>query len=298
MNNELKEKLVQLKELRELIVKKEEYSKLMVSKEEYISYYLKKKKPKLKKKKDVSVPQKEHYKVILLLIIGIVSLVIGACFLIGGDEGVGIFLMISGGFFVPLSVVCYSILKDRYKVAIVSYYKIIESNKEAENYNSKIYPKELEEYNLKLAECEKRYAEQVEETEPKYKEVCAEIEKLSDVLYPKYYGDIDGIIEYIESGRADSFKEALNGYIQEKNDIAYKQAQLDLQAEKLDAEISHNYEMQRAAQAQADAAREQAELMKEEAEKRRSAGRIMCAGCANYPCGGDPAYCGSFVKRT
>ena len=297
MNDELKIRLTQLKELQELINKKQEYSKLLMSEEKYLSAHLKRTKPKLKNCKVLDKPPKKYNRFILILGLGVLFLVLGFGFISAADFGIGAFMVIASMFIAFVAAWSYKIAKNKYQNSIVEYSNSVKCNAEAEIYNNKVYPIELEEYNKELVEWKKQYKVQIEKVKPDYQEICAEIQKRNDVLHQKYHNDIGGIIEFIESGRADSFKEALNGYIKEKNDIAYKQYQLDLQAEKLEAEISHNQAMQRAAQEQADYVHRQVEIMKED-QRKRAMSAPDCLLCANYPCGGKPEYCGSFRQKS
>ncbi len=179
-----------------------------------------------------------------------------------------------------------------YKEDLQKYKETLEKNLNTDKYNSDEYPELLKKYNEEFLRCKESFAQKCVECREKLDTVEKEIANYDGIISPKFYNNINDIVTIIEDGRADSLKEALNIFVSDsrQKDLVKAQQESNRIAEQQmwDAQ-RHNREMEQQARRQADAVKQQ-----EEARRR---GAPNCWQCKNWPCGGDPAYCGSFVKK-
>ena len=269
MDEALRERLIKLKKLSEFLsLKKGMEEVLNIDKETYIQNDINMKKPE--KMEEVIRPNPPFlYKVfktkVAFIIYSAIGVLVLSAFIIllvwlislglfEDDEGIPIFFLM-----ISCCVMCC--LFPAYN----AYYpKRLEKYKDIEHYNNEVYPKDLEEYTAHYSSLEKEYQEKMEKAQTIYDELCKGIKNYADVLHPKYYDGVDGIIEIIESERADSFKEALNLYVQEQSDLAYKKAQME-------AKVAHDAAMEELAWQQAENAK-------------NMQANMQCSLCKHNPC--------------
>ena len=123
-------------------------------------------------------------------------------------------------------------------------------NKEINTYNRqlKLHEEEEKEIRHKINEEENRIKEEIIEKE--YDPLVEKLEKENDgIIGKKYYEDLLDIIDLLESGRADTIKEALNLFedIKQKNiqfelDLKFRELQLNLEQRRIEQEAADRAE--------------------------------------------------------
>ncbi len=170
------------------------------------------------------------------------------------------------------------------------------------------------EYNRKKQEAQLEYVRKHNELVEHKKEVEDELASIG-VLTPSYYYLALDVADNLQSGRADTLKEALNlaiDDVRKENEAEERrkeaQRQEDLLRRQAEEEIRHNREMERAAKEQNDELRRQSDEMRRQGDElRRQANKkydtSVCYRCYNYGRGCNGSFvsqtgtCGSFRKR-
>lgn len=285
-----------------------------ISKEEYVKKHVKIKKPVKKPIKEVVIPQEPEKPNQNKTLITTASLVggivagVGAVVLsaVGGPGIIAAAGVIAAeaAFVVPSALKMqkkenqYNQAYEEYKKNLKKTNKIIASNKKNEEYNN-TYQELLQQYTTAVKKCESKYDEENALSKEKIGEINARLQEYEGMISPKYYQNIGEIITIIEDGRADSIKEALNIFISDskQNELIKEQREANRIADKKREDAKrHNLAMENEARRQSDIAARQADAVRQQEEDRRR-GAPNCWQCKNWPCGGDPAYCGSFVKK-
>lgn len=177
----------------------------------------------------------------IVLAIAIVVFIIGTALSYSG-KGIGIFFIIISVPFIPITIVHMiktENAKQKYDYELYLYNNYLKKKKEIDDYNAEIdkynatvYKENMEEYQSQVNELMAAYNQEIVEYEKKCEEVRNEhkdeyiavcqseqervyeldeiIQANSDLLHPKYYISLPRLIEYIELGRADSIKDAIN----------------------------------------------------------------------------------------
>ena len=182
----------------------------------------------------------------------------------------------------------------KYNDDLAKYNKYVQEkdiyNKKLENYNEILKQHEDEEESIssKIEEEETKLANSIRAK--KYNPLIEKLEKENDgIIGDIYYPDLSLIIDLLESGRADSIKEAINLV----EDIKFKERQLDLEREKMEREAADREEAARAEeelyredrwreerQREEDRRREDS-LRREQESRDHQAALRQCSNCAN-----------------
>lgn len=286
-----------------------------MTKDEYVKKHVKVKKPEKKPIKEVVIPQ-EPEKPNKNLTLGSVLVIVGG--VVAGAGAVGLSLVagfstivtFAASIAIEAAAVVPPILKiqkkenqynqayEEYKKNLKKANKTIAANKKNEEYNN-TYPELMKQYTDTVNKYELKYEEESTSSKERLDEINVKLKEYEGLISPKYYQNINEIITIIEDGRADSIKEALNIFISDskQNELIKEQREANRIADKKrEDEKRHNLAMENEARRQSDIAARQADAIKQQEEARRR-GAPNCWQCKNWPCGGDPAYCGSFVKR-
>lgn len=224
-------------------------------------------------------------------------------------------IFINTVFFILLGITCsfliMNLLKKRQESKLYDEYLAVEKIKEnrySQEYNK--YKILLDEYNKiveqkeaedkKIAKMLQKEKEKIQE-EIRQNELVPLQEKLdktnNNLISEEYFGDLDTIIGLLNSGRADSLKEALNLL----EDMKYKERQLELEREKIEREEAAREEAarmeekryqedirRRERQREEDLRREEKlerqreDDLRREEEKNRSDALLQCRTCANH----------------
>ena len=180
---------------------------------------------------------------------------------------------------------------EKFRKALTCYEKEVADGIAAAKAFGQFYREKREEHSAILVE----FAENKNNALDRCNELVVQIDQ-HDYIPQEYYHHVPKLISLLQSGRADSYKEALNIAIEEERQEAMEAARQEEEARRLAAmerqaeeERRHNMMMERqqAAQERARqyAAQEQAAAAtraEEKAERdRRSAGFRKCINCAN-----------------
>ena len=298
MNTEAKEICEKLRALSKILkLKTEAEVFLSKSEEDYVKENVKLEKPEIKKIEQVTEPVKPSLNKIVILptvIIGIIAFFVP--FWIDGKELFlePVILAMLIGFVVLVFCFAFGIfiaLMKEYKSSLLNFKKTVEQNKKNKEYNNTL-PELIKSYNQTISDCKESYYQKYREYKEKLATAEQIIKKYDGIVAPKFYKNIDGIVEIIEDGRADSLKEAINIFISDsrQKDLVKAQKERNKIAEQ------QRWDAQRHNMAMEEQARRQADAIKQQEEARRR-GAPSCWACKNFPCGGDPAYCGSFIKN-
>lgn len=327
MNNEF-EILVKLKKLKDLLDKKNETKQLLGNLDKLVDekYDLKKPlPPKTPKKPDVpqkpfesypTAPKKYIFETLgrQVLMFSFLAILTLSSFALLGFLGI-LMLLVDG------ILICGQYITTKsYATRLKKYEDLLRKNKKYEEdyvaYNEKVkmYNKELivlrkkkeeysKEFEIYKEEHDKNYCVEEKKIKENLKNLDELICRYNDDLSDKFHSDVARIIEIIEDGRADSLKEALNILISDKKQDELILAQKQYSEEKLAIERERSRQMEMYAaqqtyvlQKQAEQAKRQADAIEKQEDARRR-GAPNCWECKNWPCGGDPAYCGSFARR-
>lgn len=301
MDMELKELCEKLKQLSKSIKMKaacENFFKY--SEDEYVEENVQTKKPVLKQMEPIAEPKKPAFtkkQTYILLVIGFLCMIMQIPLVFISDFaevmyiGIRPFILPALSFIIIISSLVLGAKVNIYEEKIKKYNDIIIQNKKNEEENNH-YPELLKRYEEDIINCKNVYKKKCLEKKKLMQEAEKEIEKFGDIINPKFYPNIDDIIEILEDGRADSLKEAINIFVSDsiQKELVKEQQKMNeiTEQQRLDAQ-RHNMAMEEQARRQSDSIKQQ-----EEARRR---GALNCWQCKNFPCGGDPAYCGSFVKK-
>lgn len=181
---------------------------------------------------------------------------------------------------------------------------------------------ELPQYKAKcVAECEQKKKacdQRIEAAQHQLAECNQDIEQIN-ILHSSYWSYLSTIITLLETGRADTCKEALNIAIEQEEKRKHQERMEEIAQERARAEANrteeerrHNREMERQAEessiraavdAKLQADRERSEQRAAD-EKRKYAGQRRCMSCANRSrcpndmiARGDGLNCGAYTPR-
>lgn len=316
MSQNIGEICEQLKLFSEMIKDKNKYEKIInTSKKSYLKKEVKIKKPKLKIIKEVELPREPERPNIKKGLVSGVSIAAGSAAIFGvivlsvvGGLGSAFAVIVGVAaemtcIAVPSMIVskketAYKVAEEKYQSDLKKAKKLAETNKKNKEYNAN-YQELMEQYETEVKAVTEEYEKEQEVAKIKLNEITEKISAYEGIISPKFHNNIDDIITIIEDGRADSIKEAINIFISDskQNELIEEQRKRNKIAEqKMENEMYHNMVMANEARRQADVAERQLRAMKEQEEARRR-GAPSCWQCKNWPCGGDPAYCGSFAKK-
>lgn len=286
-----------------------------MTKDEYVKKHVKVKKPVKKPIKEVVIPQepeKPNQNKTLITTVSLVGGIVAGLGVVGLSivGGLGPIVAMAGmiateaAFVVPPALKMqkkenqYNQAYEEYQKNLKKVNKTIAANKKNEEYNN-TYPELMKQYTDTVKKYELKYDEESTSSKERLDEINDRLKEYEGLISPKYYQNINEIITIIEDGRADSIKEALNIFISDskQNELIKEQREANRIADKKREDAKrHNLAMENEARRQSDIAARQVDAMKRQEEARRK-GAPHCWECKNWPCGGDPAYCGSFVKR-
>lgn len=168
------------------------------------------------------------------------------------------------------------------------YEKTLEKDNESKKYNETVLPRLIEERNQKLPALRQEYAESIQAANDVRKQLMESIAILGQMLPKHYHNDAAKIAIILERGRADSIKEAINVFEDDKRAEELAAAE----RRRIEAEERRQERMEREASRAAYAAKKAAEDAAREAAKkehqdkldlmkRQSAARTRCNLCAH-----------------
>lgn len=168
------------------------------------------------------------------------------------------------------------------------YKKSLAKDMESKKYNETVLPRLIEERNQKLPALRQEYAEAIQAANDARKQLMESIAILGQLLPQHYHNDAAKIALILERGRADSIKEAINIFEDDKRAEELAAAERrrieaeERRQERMEQEARRAaYAAEKAAKESADAARKAAEQEKRNLMKRQAAASTRCAGCVH-----------------
>jgi hypothetical protein len=206
---------------------------------------------------------------------------------------------IENGFAIALLVVAFIALSPYFIVKGMKNARIVSDNNQVALYNSNQLSVDLEKFEKERIEIQNKYnakADKVFElVKENIKEIAIQLFKLNEEIISiektlsqekfnfnsirKFNADkLRGIAEIIDDGRADSFKVALNLYLQEEADKKYKAEMWQLQvAQSLAAAQADEEAKYRAREAESQQKKHNEEMLEQEKKQTQS---VNCAICS------------------
>ena len=181
-----------------------------------------------------------------------------------------------------------SAASKEYRQEKESYKKQLAKDAECKKYNDFVLPGLIEERNQKLPALRQEYAEAKQAANDARKQLMESIAILGQLLPQHYHNDAAKIALIIERGRADSIKEAINLFEDDKRAEEFAAAERRrIEAEELRQERMENearraaYAAEKAAEESALAARKAAQQEERNLRQRQAAASARCACCVN-----------------
>ena len=145
-------------------------------------------------------------------------------------------------------------IKESYKQEIETNKKLKRENEANQKYNDTVYPGLVEAREKKLPEIRAQYAKEIANVREKLKLVEMLLEMKADILPEYYHKNAGDIAEILERGRADSLKEAINIFEDDKRAAAEAARRAAEERYRAEQEERHRRQMEEEARRAADAA--------------------------------------------